>query len=115
MYMALIQEPWYCEGHIMGRNIPGYILFSASGIDRPTTRFLAAVEKFPKPVSEFIQWALHTVVTWCEEVGLSVNLDKTGSLYSIYKEMKTTSFIRTTFFVGRGVFYVAVCRSSISG
>ena len=21
--MALIQEPWYCEGHIMGLNIPG--------------------------------------------------------------------------------------------
>ena len=33
--MALIQEMWYCEGHIRGLNIPGYILFSVRGIDRP--------------------------------------------------------------------------------
>jgi hypothetical protein len=33
--MALIQEPWYCEGLIRGLNIPGYTLFFASGIDRP--------------------------------------------------------------------------------
>jgi hypothetical protein len=31
--MALIQEPWYCEGHTMDLNIPGSILFCASGID----------------------------------------------------------------------------------
>ena len=56
---------------------PYYILFSASGIDRPTACFLAAVGKFAKPVSEFVQCALHTVEEWCDEVGLSVNLDKT--------------------------------------
>ena len=33
--MALIQEPWYSEGHIIGLNIPGYTLFYASRIDRP--------------------------------------------------------------------------------
>jgi hypothetical protein len=33
--MALIQEPWYCEGHSRGLNIPGYTLFSARGADRP--------------------------------------------------------------------------------
>jgi hypothetical protein len=33
--MALTQEPWYHEGHIRGLNIPGYILFSVGGIDRP--------------------------------------------------------------------------------
>jgi len=33
--MALIQEPWFCEGHIRGLNIPGYTLFSVSGTDRP--------------------------------------------------------------------------------
>jgi hypothetical protein len=37
---------------------------------------LPAVGKFPKPVSGFMQWALHTVETWCNKVGLSVNLDK---------------------------------------
>jgi hypothetical protein len=31
--MALIQELWYCEGHIMGLNIPGYTPFCVSGID----------------------------------------------------------------------------------
>ena len=35
MVMALIQEPWYRESYIRGLNIPGYTLFSASGIDRP--------------------------------------------------------------------------------
>ena len=33
--MALIQELWYHEGRIRGLNIPGYTLFSVSGIDRP--------------------------------------------------------------------------------
>jgi hypothetical protein len=33
--MALIQEPWYRKGCIRGLNIPGYTLFSVSGIDRP--------------------------------------------------------------------------------
>jgi len=33
--MALIQEPWYREGHIRYLNIPGYTLFSAGGTDRP--------------------------------------------------------------------------------
>jgi hypothetical protein len=39
--MALIQKPWYCEGHITGLNIPGYTLFYASRIDRSTARNLA--------------------------------------------------------------------------
>ena len=33
--VALIQEPWCHEGRIRGLNIPGYNLFSTSGIDRP--------------------------------------------------------------------------------
>jgi hypothetical protein len=33
--IAVIQEPWHHEGHIRGLNIPGYTLFSMSGIDRP--------------------------------------------------------------------------------
>ena len=38
--MALIQETWYREGCIRGLNIPGYILFSMGGIDRPTACIL---------------------------------------------------------------------------
>jgi hypothetical protein len=33
--MVLMQEPWYCEGRIMGLNILGYTLFFAGGIYRP--------------------------------------------------------------------------------
>ena len=33
--VALIQEPWYCVGCVRALNIPGYILFSAGGMDRP--------------------------------------------------------------------------------
>jgi hypothetical protein len=39
---------------------------------------LLAVGKSPNTVSGLIQWALHTVETWCDELGLSVNPDKTG-------------------------------------
>jgi len=39
--MALLQEPWYHEGHIRGLNIPGYDLFFASGTDRPHACILA--------------------------------------------------------------------------
>jgi hypothetical protein len=33
--MALMQEPCFRESRIRGLNIPGYILFSAAGTDRP--------------------------------------------------------------------------------
>jgi len=39
---------------------------------------LLAVGKFPNTVSGLMQWALLTVETWCNKVGLSVNPDKTG-------------------------------------
>jgi hypothetical protein len=39
---------------------------------------LLAVGKFPNTVSGLMQWALSTGETWCNEVGLSVNPDKTG-------------------------------------
>jgi hypothetical protein len=35
IHMALIQEPWYCEGRSRGLNIPGYTPFFAGGIARP--------------------------------------------------------------------------------
>jgi hypothetical protein len=39
---------------------------------------LLAVGKFPNTVTRLILWALSTVEIWCNEVGLSVILDKTG-------------------------------------
>jgi len=33
--MALIQEPWYCDGRNRVLNIPGYTLFFMSGTGRP--------------------------------------------------------------------------------
>jgi hypothetical protein len=39
---------------------------------------LLAVGKFPNTVSGLTQWALHSVETWYDGHGLSVNPDKTG-------------------------------------
>ena len=39
---------------------------------------LLVVGKFPNTVSGLIQWALHTVEMWCDELRLSVNPDKSG-------------------------------------
>jgi hypothetical protein len=39
---------------------------------------LPPVGKFPNTVLGLLQWALSTVETWCNEVMLSVNPDKTG-------------------------------------
>jgi hypothetical protein len=49
---------------------------------------LLAVGKFPNAVSGLIKWALHTVEAWCDELGLSVNPDKTG-LVAFTKRKKT--------------------------
>jgi len=35
MDLALIQEPWYCDGCVSSLNIPGYTLYSVRGKDRP--------------------------------------------------------------------------------
>ena len=37
---------------------------------------LLGVGRFPNMVSGLMQWALHTVEAWCDELGLSVNPDK---------------------------------------
>jgi len=42
--VALTQEPWYHEDCIRGLNIPGYNLFSASGMDRPCACILTRNE-----------------------------------------------------------------------
>jgi hypothetical protein len=56
-----------------------------------------AVGKFPNTVSGLMQWALSTVETWCDEVGLSVNPDKTG-LVAFTRKRKLQGFFEPQFF-----------------
>jgi hypothetical protein len=58
---------------------------------------LLAVGKFPNTVSGLIQWALLTVQTWCNEVGLSVNPDKTGFV-AFTRKRKLQGFFEPRFF-----------------
>ena len=58
---------------------------------------LLAVGKFPNTVSGLIQWDLHTVETWCDELGLSVNPDKTG-LVAFTRRRNLPGFFETRFF-----------------
>jgi hypothetical protein len=58
---------------------------------------LLAVGKFPNTVSGLMQWALLTVQTWCNEVGLSVNPDKTG-LVAFTRKRKLPEFFEPRFF-----------------
>jgi len=51
---------------------------------------LLAMGKFPNTVSGLMQWALHTVETWSNEVGLSVNPDKTE--FIVFTRRKLPSF-----------------------
>jgi hypothetical protein len=58
---------------------------------------LLAVGKFPNTVSGLMQWALLTVETWCNEVGLSVNPDKTG-LVAFTRKTKLPGFFKPQLF-----------------
>jgi hypothetical protein len=58
---------------------------------------LLAVEKFPDTVSGFIQWALHTVEAWCDELSLSVSPDKTG-LVAFTRRRKLPGFFEPCLF-----------------
>jgi hypothetical protein len=58
---------------------------------------LLAVGKFPNMVSGLIQWTLLTVETWCNEVGVSVNPDKTG-LTAFTRKRKLPGFFEPQFF-----------------
>ena len=58
------------------------IWYSSNGTQ---TRILFAVSIFPNTVSLLIQSTLFTIANWCNEVGLSVNVDKTGLLISLEK------------------------------
>ena len=58
---------------------------------------LLTVGKFPNTISGLIQWALHTVETWCDEVGLSANPDKTG-LFAFTRRRKLPGFFEPCLF-----------------
>ena len=58
---------------------------------------LLAVRKFPNTVSGLIQWALHTVEMWCDEIGCSVNPDKTGFVV-FTRRRKLPGFFEPNFF-----------------
>jgi hypothetical protein len=71
---------------------------------------LIAVGTFPNPVSGLMKWALLTVETWCNEVGVSVNTDNTELLHTAFRtedrlrketNLFTMAFCRTTFEEGR--------------
>jgi hypothetical protein len=55
------------------------------------------VGKFPNTVSGFIQWAFHSVETWCDKLGFSVNPDKTG-LVAFTRRGKLAGFFEPRFF-----------------
>jgi len=57
---------------------------------------LLAVGNVPKPVSGLMQWALLTEQTLCNEVGLSVNPDKT-ELVVFTRERNTWVSLNHTF------------------
>jgi hypothetical protein len=57
---------------------------------------LLAGWKFPNTVSELMQGALHTVEKWCDEVGLSVNPDKTDLV--IFMKRKLDGFFESLLF-----------------
>jgi hypothetical protein len=52
---------------------------------------LLAVGKFPNTVSGLVHWSLHVVEAWCDELGLSVNPDKTG-LVAFIRRRKLPGF-----------------------
>jgi hypothetical protein len=62
---------------------------------------LLAVGKFPNTVSGLVQWALLSVQTWRNEVGLSVNPDKTG-LVAFTRKRKLPGFFGVKLSLGVG-------------
>jgi len=58
---------------------------------------LLTVGKFPNTESGLMKWALSTVEIWCNEVRLSVNLDKTG-LVAFTRKRKLQGFFEPQLF-----------------
>ena len=58
---------------------------------------LPEVGKFPNMVPGLMQWALHTVEAWCDELGLSFNPDKTGPV-AFTRRRKLSGFFEPRLF-----------------
>jgi len=58
---------------------------------------LLVVGRFPNMVSGLMQWAILTIETWCSEVRLSVNPDKTG-LIAFTRKRKLQEFLEPQLF-----------------
>ena len=71
---------------------------------------LLALGKFLNTVSGLMQWALPTVEVRCNEVGLSVNPDKTG-LVTFTRKRKLQGFFKPQLF---GV-KLSLCVGQVSG
>jgi hypothetical protein len=76
--------------------LPGSVEVAYLSKDTQMTCLLA-VGKFPNTVSGLMQWALSTVETWRNEVGLSVNPEKTG-LVAFTRKRKLQGFFEPQFF-----------------
>jgi hypothetical protein len=70
---------------------------------------LLTAGNFPNTVSGVMQWALHTVQTWCDEIELPVNPDKPELVF--IRKRKLPGYSEPLL---GGLLYVALCRSSIS-
>jgi len=70
------------------------------------------VGKFPNTVSGLIQWTRHAVGDWCNELGLSVNLDKIGLVVFTRRSKQPglfeTRLFWTTLFGSMAVMYQGV-------
>ena len=76
--------------------LPGSVEVAFLSKDTQMTCLLA-VGKFPNTVPGLMQRALLTVEIWCNEVGLSVNPDKTG-LVSFTRKRKLLGFFEPQLF-----------------
>jgi hypothetical protein len=77
---------------------------------------LLAVGKFPNTVSGLLQWTLSTVETWCNEVRLSINPDKTW-LFAFTRKRKLQGLFEPRLFavklrLSRSVKYLCVILDS---
>jgi hypothetical protein len=82
-------------------------------------RFLLEVGKFPNTVlSGLMQWALHTVETWCSETGLSVNPNKTELVFTRKRKLSAffghISFVVTLHHYKSVIYLVVVLESRLT-
>jgi hypothetical protein len=89
-HINLSQRHRFCTSNLTESLVPSPLCVSR--IDQH-----AHTHKFPNTVSGLMQWALSTVETWCNKVGLLVNPDKTG-LIAFTRKRKLLGFFQPQFF-----------------